>query len=412
MTPAPQSLTQPARRGPGQPLPPARLRPADVVRTGAAGLRTQPLRVALSALGIAIGVAAMLAVVGISASSQVSLNRTLDRLGTNLLTVSPGTTVLGGAARLPPESVSMVRRIGPVTSVSATGRTAVHVYRNDHMSSGETGSIEVLATRLDLLPTLGGQVRTGDWLNDATVRYPAVVLGASAARRLGVTLPGLRIWLGGQWFSVAGILQPLPLTEELDAAALVGWPAAQQYLGFDGHPTSLYVRSTESAVETVRSVLAATANPQAPNEVRISRPSDALAARRAADQTLGAMLLGLGAVALLVGGIGVANTMVISVLERRGEIGLRRALGATRGHIRVQFLAESLLLSALGGVAGVLLGITVTTAYAATRSWPTVIPPWASTAGIGMTVLIGAAAGVYPAVRAARLPPTQALSSA
>jgi putative ABC transport system permease protein len=154
-----------------------------------------------------------------------------------------------------------------------------------------------------------------------------------------------------------------------------------------------------------------TVNPEHPEEVEVSRPSDALAARDAADRALTGLLLGLGAVALLVGGVGVANTMVISVLERRNEIGLRRALGATRGQVRLQFLAESLLLSALGGVAGVLVGSLVTAVYAATRDWPTSIPPLAIVGGIGATLVVGTAAGAYPAARAARLTPTAALAT-
>ncbi|MDX6345926.1 MAG: putative transport system permease protein [Streptomyces sp.] len=391
-------------------LIPARLGAADVARVGAAGLRARPLRAVLSALGIAIGIAAMLAVVGISTSSRADLNRTLNRLGTNLLTVEPGSTMFGNAARLPEESAAMVGRIGPVHSVAAVGRVTAHVYRNDHIPAGQTGSIAVVAVQPGLPAAVGSRMRKGVWLNAATARYPGVVLGAAAARRLDIREPGTRVWLGNQWFGVTGILEPVPLADELDGSAMVGWPAAEHFLAFDGHPTELYVRSAERSVEAVRTVLAATVNPEAPAEVQVSRPSDALAAQRAADSTLGALLLGLGAVALLVGGIGVANTMVISVLERRPEIGLRRALGATRGQIRLQFLAESLLLSALGGVGGVLLGIGVTTAYASTQHWPTVVPLWAMAGGVAATLLIGATAGLYPAVRASRLSPTEALA--
>jgi len=395
-------------------LVPARLRPADVVRLGSAGLRTRPARVVLSALGIAIGIGAMISVVGISTSSQADLDRRLAQLGTNLLTVEPGQTLSGEEAHLPEQVVGMIDRIGPVTSVTATGLVAqAHVYRNDHIPAGESGGIGVLAARTDLLATVDGRVAGGAFLNQATAHHPAVVLGATAAQRLGVGISGVaqQVWLGGQWFTVVGILHPVPLAEELDSAALVGWPVATGRLGFDGSSTTVYTRSREDAVEAVRGVLAATANPERPNEVAVSRPSDALAAKRATDRTLEALLLGLGAVALLVGGVGIANTMVISVLERRAEIGLRRALGATRGQIRLQFLVESLLLSALGGAGGVMLGIAVTGVYAATQDWPTLVPAWASAGGLAATLLIGALAGLYPAIRAARQTPTEALAT-
>jgi putative ABC transport system permease protein len=363
---------------------PARLRPRDVVRVGGAGLRTRPMRVFLSALGIAIGIAAMVAVVGISSSSRAELDRQLAALGTNLLTVAPGNSFSGTVATLPTESVAMISRIGPVNRVAATGTVPdTYVYRSDHIPAAQTGSMSVQAAHLDLPGTVGMTLADGTWLNAATAKYPAVVLGSAAARRLGIAA----------------------------AAPVVGWPAAQSYLTFDGHPTTVYTRSDDSAVEAVRSVLAATANPQAPNEVKVSRPSDALAARQATNKAFTGLLLGLGAVALLVGGVGVANTMVISVLERRAEIGLRRSLGATRGQIRLQFLAESLLLSALGGIGGAVLGIAVTTLYATTQSWSAVVPAWATAGGIAATLVIGAIAGLYPAIRAARLAPTEALAT-
>jgi putative ABC transport system permease protein len=390
-------------------LAPARLSVSDLLRVGLSGLRARPLRAVLSALGIAIGIAAMTAVVGISSSSRADLDRALAALGTNLLTVGPGNTMFGEAATLPDESVSMIERIGPVHAVAATGTVPdTTVYRTDRIPEAQTGGISVAAAQLDLLSTVGATVVSGSWLNAATARYPTVVLGATAARRLG-SVPA--VYLGGRWFTVTGVLAPVPLAPELDSAALVGWPAAASYLGFDGHPTTVYTRSTDAQVPAVRDVLAATANPENPDEVKVSRPSDALQARQATNQTFTQLLLGLGAVALLVGGIGVANTMVISVLERRAEIGLRRSLGATRGQIRVQFVAESLLLSLAGGAGGVLLGFAVTALYATTQTWPTVVPAWVLLGGVAATVVIGAVAGLYPAIRAARLAPTEALAS-
>jgi putative ABC transport system permease protein len=354
----------------------------------------------------------MIGVVGISTSSRAQLQATLDRLGTNLLTVGPGQDFFGAAAELPEASVGMVGRMPGVESVSATGRLDdAGVYRNDHIPEGENGGIAVLAARLDLPRTVGLNMAAGTWLNAGTARYPAVVLGSDTADRLGVAAPNVQVWLGAQWFTVVGILEPNELVPEVDSTALVGWDAAAEHLGFDGHPTTVYTRARKDAVEKVRNLLAATANPQAPTEVEVSRPSDALAAQNATDKAFTGLLLGLGGVALLVGGVGVANTMVISVLERRAEIGLRRSLGATRGQIRLQFLTESQLLAALGGAGGVAIGIVVTAVFAVTQGWPTVVPVWAMAGGVLATLLIGAVAGLYPAVRAARLAPTEALAA-
>ncbi|GAA4598710.1 putative ABC transport system permease protein [Actinoplanes octamycinicus] len=391
-------------------LRPARLGAADLFRLGGSGLRARPLRAVLSALGIAIGIAAMVAVVGISASSRANLDRALAQLGTNMLTVSPGNTMFGEDATLPDEALPMIERIGPVTAATAVGKVPdTSIYRTDRIPSGETGGLALLAAQLDLLKTVGATLAEGAWLNAATAKYPAVVLGSAAARRLG-DVPS--VYIDGRWYRVLGVLNSVPLASELDNAVLIGWDAAKSYLRFDGHATTVYTRSVESQVEAVRAVLAATANPENPDEVQVSNPSDALLPKRAANQTFNALLLGLGAVALLVGGIGVANTMVISVLERRAEIGLRRSLGATRGQIRTQFVAESLLLSLLGGLGGVLGGIVVTAGYATSQDWPVAVPLWVTAGGIGATLVIGAIAGLYPAIRAARLAPTEALAAA
>jgi putative ABC transport system permease protein len=393
---------------------PARLSLADVLRVGGAGLRTRPLRVTLSALGIAIGVAAMLAVVGISSSGRADLQRSLDALGTNLLTVEGAQTGQGQDVQLPDGSVAMVERIGPVQNAAAVSRLpdGINVYRNDHIPDQQTNGIIPVATDLGLPVTVGASIAKGAWLNAATATYPAVVLGADAATRLGILVPDpqVLVQIGNQQFTVVGILRPDPLVPELNSAALIGRSAAARYFASPGHPTTIYLRADDDQVEAVRQVLAATANPAAPYLVAISRPSDALAAKIATERAFNGLLLGLGAVALLVGGVGVANTMVISVLERRSEIGLRRCLGAHRGQIRLQFLVESLLLASIGGVGGIALGVAVTGGYAATQGWVTVVPAQASVAALVATLLIGAVAGIYPAMRAARLSPTEALA--
>jgi len=389
-----------------------RLRITDLARVASVGLRTRKLRAGLSALGIAIGVAAIVAVLGLSASSQAGLLAEIDRLGTNLLTVSNGQTLTGDTAELPKPAPGMIRRIGPVSTVEPVGAlSSIHAYRSPHIPDVNTNAISVQAAGLGLPHTVGTSIAQGAYLNPATARYPAAVLGATAAQRLGIDriYPGERIWVGGQWFYLIGILAPATLAPEIDTAVLVGFPAAEKYLGFDGHPSTIYLRAATDQVPAVQDVLAATANPENPSEVTVSRPSDALVARAKAKTALNGLFLGLGAVSLLVGAVGVANIMVISVLERRSEIGLRRALGATKGHIRTQFLSEATLLALLGGALGVAAGAAATATYATTKHWAIVIPTLAWAGGLTAALAIGALAGLLPALRAARMSPTQAL---
>jgi putative ABC transport system permease protein len=392
-------------------LAPRRLRPADLARVASVGLRTRRLRAGLSALGIAIGVAAIVAVLGLSSSSQAGLLEEIDRLGTNLLTVTNGQSFAGKTAELPLVAPAMIGRIDPVERVAETGKVEGKVYRTPLIPEVDTNALSVEAASLGLLHTLGVQVLQGRYLNAATAQEPVAVLGSAAAQRLGVDhiYAGERIWVASQWFYLAGILGPSVLTPEIESAVLVGFEAAERYLHFDGHPNAVYLRAENSQVAAVQSVLAATANPQAPNEVDVSQPSATLTARADAQGAFNGLFLGLGAVALLVGAVGVANIMVISVLERRSEIGLRRALGATRGQIRTQFLSEAILLALAGGAVGVAAGVLATAIYATTKNETIVIPTLAWAGGFGAALLIGAIAGLLPALRAARLSPTEAL---
>jgi putative ABC transport system permease protein len=388
-----------------------RLRAADLIGGGLLGLRARRLRAALSAAGIAIGIAAGVAVLGISASSKANL---LSQLGAeaNLLTVSAGSGVDGSPVPLPLTAEPMIARIPPVESVTAVGYVPdATVRRTSMVPAIETGGISVLAAQPGLLGTLGGAVSHGTFLNAATAHYPAVVLGAVAARTLGIdrVTAGTQVFLAGQYFTVIGILAPVPLAPEIDEAALVGFPVANRLLDLGGHPTELYLRALPDQVQAVTSVLPFTANPAQPEGVQVSTPSSILAARASAGTALTGLFLGLGGIAAAVGAIGIANIMVISVLERRGEIGLRRALGAARWHVAAHFLTEALLLSVLGGAIGVLLGAAATAAYAISAGQPVVLPPVAVAGGLGIALAAGALAGAYPAVKAARLPPAEAL---
>ncbi len=395
-------------------IAPSRLRLADVFSVGSSGLRTRKMRTALSALGVTIGIAAMVGVLGLSESSRADLRNQIEALGTNLLTVSPGQGFGAGDGVLPEEAVAKISRIGPVEQVADVVELDVSVLRNELVNQNQTGGITVAAADLDLLTTLNGSVAEGVWLNDASAEFTNVVLGSVSAERLGITEVdmGVQVFLGGEWFTVVGVLDPFPLAADLDRSVLVGKGVATSLFEADLNPSIIYLRTPSESLDDVRSVLSATVDPAEPEEVSISRPSDILEAEAAADSAFTSLFLGLGAVALLVGGIGIANVMVIAVIERRNEIGLRRALGATRAHIRRQFLTEALLLSTIGGLAGVALGAGVTAGYANFQDWEVVIPPEAAVGGFAAAVVIGAVAGLYPAMRAARLAPTEALRAA
>jgi putative ABC transport system permease protein len=384
----------------------------DLIRLGVFGLRTRPTRVVLSALGIAIGIAAMIAVVGISSSSKAKLDQVLDALGTNVLTATQADSFVKPVP-LPPDAVRSALRQDEVQRAAGVGKVPDgRVYRNPLVPAPESKGIGVMRTWGDVPGVLGGALRSGRWLDDRADAPPQVVLGADAAEALGIDEigPDTRVWMNGQWVQVVGVLRSLQLAEDLDNQAFVSRPVADGF-GFDGRPTAVYTRVDPDRIEHARDAIARGIRPEHSGDVGVTRPSDALAAQNATDDSFTGLLVGIGGVALLVGGIGVANTMVITVLERRAEVGVRRALGARRRNIRDQFLVESLLLSFLGGVSGVVIGVGVTIAFALGQGWPVAIPLWAVAGGLGATVVIGGVSGLYPAARAARIPPTSALAA-
>jgi putative ABC transport system permease protein len=390
----------------------ARLLPRERLGVALQGLRARKLRAALSAIGIAIGIGAMVAVVGVSSSAQANLLAEIDRLGTNLLTVAPGQDLLGNSTTLPATAVPMINGMRGVESAAAIYQLpGINVYRTPLVPSVQTGGIGVDAAGDNLPQVVGTTMRSGRFLGKVANRYPQAVLGAAAAQNLQITsaTDHLLVYIGNQWFTVVGVMAPVALDSSLDSEVFISLPVAEQEFHIAPQPSAIYVRTSQNDVTGVANLLPATANPQEPSGVSVNRPSNLLQARAAAKGQFTTLLLGLGAVALLVGAIGIANIMVISVLERRGEIGLRRALGATRTHITAQFLSEAALLAAIGGAAGLALGAGATDIYAISKHEPFVIPLYALIAAPATGLVIGTLAGLYPAAKAARLSPTEAL---
>jgi putative ABC transport system permease protein len=392
----------------------SRLRPVDALVLGGLGVRARRVRSALSALGIAVAIAALVAVLGIAASAKADLLAQLGAEG-NLLTLAAGQTFSGNPSPLPSTAESMVGAVPPVREVTAVANiTTATVRRSAAVPAIDTGGITVLAAQPSLPHTLSAPLLRGHFLDGIAQHYPEVVLGSSAAQNLGIAVltPTTQVYLAGQYFVVIGILAPVTVAPEIDDAALVSFPIAQSQLGLDTGPSRIYLRADPDQVAAVAAVLPFTASPQQPEAVAVRRPSDILVARVAAKTAFVGLFLALGAVALLVGGVGIANIMVISVLERRSEIGLRRSLGARSRHVAVQFFLESTALAATGGVLGIGLGILATAVADHIAHNPVTIPLYVPFAGLGAAAAVGILAGVYPALRAARLAPAQALRAA
>ena len=401
-----------------------RLRPGDLAGLASIGLRTRKLRAGLSALGIAIGVAAIVAVLGLAASSQAALLSEIARLGTNLLTVTSGQTFSGATAKLPTAAPGMIARLPGVTAVQDTGAvTGVNAYKSPLIPPINTNAISVDATTLGLPAVAGTSLAQGRFLNAATTSEPVAVLGATTARLMGIdrVRTGMRIWIngqagsqaGGQWFYVTGILSPATYASQLDSAVLVGFPAAERYLDFDGHPSQIYVRSTpndQAVTTTVDNLLGAQANPEHPSQVNVSQPSDALTAQ-ADDQGRARHPVprpGRGRAAgrrdrggQHHGHLGAGTPSGNRAAPRAGRHprpDLRPVPG--RGHPAVAGRRRRRRRSSAR---------VATASYAHGHGEAVVIPPEAWAGGLAAAVIIGALAGLLPAIRAARLSPTQAL---
>lgn len=393
----------------------SRFRVRDVVRTAWLGVSGRPQRTALASLGVALGIASLTALTGAAASNQAQLLADLDRMGANLAVVTPATGPDDTLVPLPDAAPAMVERVDGVVDVGVfeTAPEEIHVYRTDLVPEAETNGVQVAVARPDVLRAIEATLADGRWFDDATRRLPVTVLGRTAAHRLGITAAGDRVWIGGQWYGVIGILDAAGLASDIDTAAILGdrWVRDTFDGATIGDISAIYVRAASGRITTVTDLLASAASPGSPF-VSVNTLTGLADARTAADDSLRTLGIALAGIALLVGAIGIANTMVVTVLERRGEIGLRRALGARPRHIATQFLTEAAALALIGGIAGLALGVGAAAVLAVVSGQPLVIPVQTAVASPGIAVLVGAVAGLYPALRAARLSPTLALRAA
>ena len=388
-----------------------RLKMKDLFFVALYGVRARRGRAALTSIGIGIGIAAIVAVTGISASGRADLLATLESLGTNLIKASPQAGFFGTQEKLPDGVVGMVERIGPVEEVTSTTQTDLIVRRSDFISEFEGGGISTIVTSPELLQVVGGNLIEGRFIQDGLSNIPVTVLGSVTASRLGINTleTPTKILIGNEWFGVVGILDELKIHPDLDRSVFIGYGVAKTLFDIDKETTTIYVRANPTYIEDVVEVIAPSMNPENPDQVQVSRPSDALEAQEAADAAFTNLLLGLGSVALLVGGVAIANVMVMSVLERRMEIGVRRSIGATRREIRYQFLLESIVLSGIGGLVGVVLGTGVTLGYTNYTDIVFSIPVSQVLGAILLALLIGAISGVYPAIKASKIQPAEAV---
>ncbi|MFT4029412.1 MAG: ABC transporter permease [Protaetiibacter sp.] len=391
-----------------------RLSLPDLARTAWLGVAGRPQRTILAALGIALGIASLVALTGAAASNRAQLLAELDAMGADLAVVTPGTGPDQQPVPLPDTAPEAIARQDGVARVGVfeTAPDALAVYRTDLVPETETNGLTVAVARPDVLDAIEATLAVGRWFDAATRALPVAVLGSTAAERLGIDRAGDRILVGGEWYGVLGILGSAGLAADIDTAVILGDQWVREHYTGDaiGEVSAIYVRAEPGRIDRVRELLAAAASPGSPY-VAVTGLSDLAGARSTADDSLTTLGLALGGIALLVGGVGIANTMVVAVMERRGEIGLRRSLGARPGQIAAQFVTEAAILSALGGLAGLALGVGAAWVIAVLSAQPLALPAGVLAAGAILSVAVGALAGLQPAVRAARLSPTTALRS-
>jgi macrolide transport system ATP-binding/permease protein len=395
-----------------------RMLPRDLAAEAIAGLLARPARVALTVLGTVIGVGALVATLGLSKTAGNQIVGRFDALSATDVVVSPSARAGGaGAAVLPWDAESRLRRLngvaaaGTLSDVDVRGALVRSVPINDPLAAGAI-QLPMKAASPGLFRAVHARLATGRLFDAGHSRRAdrVIVLGPNAARRLGITRIDQQpaVFVGDRLYAVIGLLSGVRRHASLLGAAIVPEGTARREFGLRA-PALAQVETRIGAVELIVRQAPVALSPVDPGLVKVASPPDPRQLRGEVKNDLNALFLLLGGVSLLVGAIGIANVTLVSVLERVGEIGLRRALGAGRRHIAAQFLLESTAMGLAGGVMGASLGTLVIVGVSATKTWTPVLDPWVPLGAPALGALIGLISGTYPSLRAASLEPVEAL---
>jgi len=386
----------------------------------AAGLTARKIRTFLIILGPLLGVGSIVAAVGLTDSSKGALKAQLADLGTTLVVAEAGASFGEADPRFPEDVNERVLALETVEGVSGITQLGGITVLPHQAAADEfrTVPIPILVVEPNLLEVIEVPMKYGRWINsfDDNREIRSVVLGPEIANRFevlapdGVAVENRLVLLGDIPFAVVGVLDKFAFDPgTFDNAMFIPRAAAENEFNSDREPAILYVRTVEGETERTADALPQAISLGGSTETSVDVPSDLLEASAASDRTLQIVGIGMGALALFVGGVGIANVMSISVIQRSGEIGIRRALGHSRSRIGIQFMLEAMAVGFVGGILGVLTGAAAVYIGSAALDWVPVMKWGLSVWWVLVAMAVAVLFGLYPSIRAARLEPLETL---